>query len=301
MRRRLLLALPLGLGGCALLRRRRKPVAPVPEIHAVLGPPYQAGGIWRYPRASYDYDQTGLAVVAQAHPPYATDGAPWDAEALLGAHPTLQLPAVARVTNLETGRQILLRLDDRGPASPARLLAVTPRAALLLGPGTLAGVLRVRVQVEEAPSRQLTAQFGDPDAPALAVTAAPAEAVRAEALSPPAGAHGQAGFSPRATEAGSVTSGAAVVPLRLPEAIVQLPIRPTQLWIDAGGLSRPRAAEILRDRLRQMGAIVVFDPRSRPEEAYRVRIGPLPDVATADDTLDRALRSGVVGARIILQ
>ena len=266
MRRRALLAAPLALSGCALFRRRRPP-APPPAIHAVLGGPYRAGGVWRYPRAEAEYDETGLATVATAHPALATDGAPWDPGALLAAHPTLQLPAVLRVTNLETGREVLVRLDDRGPADPGRLLALSPRAAALLGTGTDLGVLRVRVRIEDGPTRQLATTLGEADAPALQIAAAPVGAVQTENLGPPVAVR-----AALVRAAGSST--AATVPLRLPETVAVGPVFATSLWIDAGGFGGPRYASVLAARLAGLGASVVRSPRARPEVAYRVRIGP---------------------------
>jgi rare lipoprotein A len=55
---------------------------------------------------------------------------PWD---LTGAHKTLPLPCVVRVTNVENGRSVKLRINDRGPFIPNRILDVTPRAAKKLG------------------------------------------------------------------------------------------------------------------------------------------------------------------------
>ena len=256
--------------------------------------------MWRYPRAEYAADQTGLAVVATTHPAYATDGAAWDAAALMGSHPTLQLPSVARVTHLETGRQILVRLDDRGPEAPGRLLAITPRAAQLLGTGSDPTVLRVRLQVEEGASRQLTAELGDPEAPVLSLAAAPSAAVQTETLAPPAGVTSGPSRADRPVPAAMVPAPSAA-PLRLPETVTQVAARPTQLWIDAGGLGQPHAAETLRSRLGSLGARVVREPRARPEEMWRVRTGPWPDVAAADAALDRALRAGVVDPRIVVQ
>ncbi len=267
----------------------------------MLGAPYQADGIWRYPRASYDSDETGLAVVATGHGPYATDGVAWDPTALMGAHPTLQLPCVVEVTNLETGLRLSLRLDDRGPPEPSRLLAVTPRAAALLGPGSEPGVLRVRVRVEEGPSRRLTERLGDPDAPPLPLSAAPAGAVRSEALAPPPGVVGRPPPPEQARPAPRVAVDEPAVPARLPEVVTRVPVAATELWIDAGGVGQRRYAELLRARLGGLGAVVTRDPRAAPEVAWRVRIGPLASVATADATLDRVLRAGVVDARIIVE
>jgi rare lipoprotein A len=55
---------------------------------------------------------------------------PWH---LTGAHKTLPLPALVKVTNLENGKSVKVRINDRGPFIPGRHLDVTPRAAKKLG------------------------------------------------------------------------------------------------------------------------------------------------------------------------
>ncbi len=302
-RRRLCLMLPLALAGCSLFRRRRPP--PPVGVRYVLGPPYQAGGVWRYPRAQFDYDETGLAQPFAAHGPSCTDGAPYDPTALIAAHPTLQLPCVVQVTNLETGRGVAVRVDDRGPASPARLLALTPRAMALLGPGSTPGVLRVRVQVIEAPSRALADSLPGAPAgalgPALALAAAPAGAVRSESLSPPPGIAAGAPASAGPVAAPSaLTAAAAPPPLRLPEQVTQGPPMPGSLFIDLGAFGHPRYARDLAARLAGLGAQASTSYAAATDRPFRVRIGPLASVAEADATLDQALRAGVVDAHIVI-
>ncbi len=303
MRRRLLLAAPLLLGGCSFLRNlfgRRKPApAPAPEVHYVLGRPYETGAVWRYPRERFDYDETGLAIAIGAHGPFATDGALYDPTALIAAHPTLQLPCVARVTNLETGLQVAVRIDDRGPEQPSRLIALSPRAMTLLGAGSTAGVLRVRVQVLEAESRALAESLPGSQPPPLAVSAAPSGTVEAEPLAPPPGATGRAGV-PLAAAGPPAARNAAIVPARLPEVVTQVPPRPGQLFVDAGAFSRPEYARLLVRRMAGLGAQVDTSYAAPRDRAYRVRIGPLETVGEADATLDRALRAGVVDARIVI-
>lgn len=68
---------------------------------------------------------------------------PWH---LIGAHKTLPLPSVVRVTNLETGDKVKLRINDRGPFIPGRMLDVSQRAAGKLGFRDK-GLTRVRVEV----------------------------------------------------------------------------------------------------------------------------------------------------------
>ena len=55
---------------------------------------------------------------------------PWH---LTGAHKTLPLPCLVKVTNLENGKTVKLRINDRGPFISGRILDVTPRAAKKLG------------------------------------------------------------------------------------------------------------------------------------------------------------------------
>ncbi|HEY0185261.1 MAG TPA: hypothetical protein VGC09_20875, partial [Rhodopila sp.] len=83
------------------------PAAMQPDPHYALGKPYQAGAFWYYPREAYDLDETGLATVAKGSAPrLTTDGEVFDQSVLAAAHPTLQLPAIARLTNLENGREV---------------------------------------------------------------------------------------------------------------------------------------------------------------------------------------------------
>jgi rare lipoprotein A len=55
---------------------------------------------------------------------------PWH---LTGAHKTLPLPCLVKVTNVENGKSVKIRINDRGPFIPGRVLDVTPRAAKKLG------------------------------------------------------------------------------------------------------------------------------------------------------------------------
>jgi rare lipoprotein A len=55
---------------------------------------------------------------------------PWH---LIGAHKTLPLPSLVKVTNLENGKSVKIRINDRGPFIPNRVLDVSPRAAKKLG------------------------------------------------------------------------------------------------------------------------------------------------------------------------
>lgn len=68
---------------------------------------------------------------------------PWH---ISGAHKTLPLPCVVKVTNLENGKSLKMRLNDRGPFIPGRIIDVTPRAAKKLD-FHQQGLTQVKVEV----------------------------------------------------------------------------------------------------------------------------------------------------------
>lgn len=291
-------ALLLLLGVVACRAPSPAPVAVQPRY--VVGTGYEAGGAWFYPREEFRYDATGLATVAAAQQGLTANREAADPSAMAAAHPTLQLPAVARVTNLENGRQVLVRVNDRGPANPARLIALTPRAAELLGMGQ--GAARVRVQVETAESQALAQELGG--GPQLQLAAAPRDTIGQEALAPPPGAsassRGRHTANTQAPLPGVVGVAAASVPLRLPETVLQVFATPGRLWVRAGEFGRAEYAERLRAQLTGLSAGVerVREGRS---ESYRVRAGPFATVGEADSALDQARRAGVTDARITVE
>ena len=139
------------LAATVLLASCQRPPPPA-RSHYVAGEAWQAQGVWHYTQDSLDFSQTSIATVYRSPPPLTTDGEAYDPTALTGALQTLALPAVAAVTNLDSGRQLTLRINDRGPSDPGRIIAVTPRVAALLGFGA-EGVARVRVDILVAESR----------------------------------------------------------------------------------------------------------------------------------------------------
>jgi rare lipoprotein A len=268
---------------------------PVPAPRYVLGAPYQAGGVWWYPRATAQLDETGLAqIYGPGHASLTSDGEAYDPTAMAAANQVLPLPSIAQVTNLETGRQVVLRINDRGPDTPTRMLAVTPRVAELLG-FAASGVARIRLRVLEAQSQE--AQAALPGAPSLDIAAAPRGAVQAASLPPPPGARGSAGAAGGATPVASAPVPAGAVPLRLPEAVTQIAPDPGQLWLDLGGFPTYEFATMRRAQVIQLGATVEAERQGRTR-IYRVMVGPIADVPEADRLLRQALAAGVPDGRI---
>lgn len=113
-----------------------------------VGNPYTVNGKRYYPQESYSYDETGIAswYGDQFHGKPTANGEIFDKYELTAAHKTLQLPSLVKVTNLENGKSLILRVNDRGPFKRGRIIDVSEKAAELLGFKN-DGVAKVRVQV----------------------------------------------------------------------------------------------------------------------------------------------------------
>jgi rare lipoprotein A len=290
---------PWLLGLAALAAACESGPAPSPRYH--LGEPYRAGGLWAYPREEFALDERGIAAIQPPRPGLTANGERRE-DGMFAAHRTLQLPAIVTVTNLETGRSLRLRVNDRGPENPARLIAVSPRAALLLG---AAGPFQARVVLDGPASRAAIAGLPG-QAAALPIAAAPVEAVTRESLAPPEGARAAA---PRAEsarrEAGSPSDAApaerALIPPpeRLPETVEQGAPAPGRIRLEAGRYFRRDLAE--REAARIPGARAEpLGPRGRQQQ-FVVRAGPYGSLAEADAAFARAVAAGLPELRLVVE
>ncbi len=101
----------------------------------LVGKPYTVRGQVYTPKEDPSYVAQGKAswYGADFHGRLTANGEIFSANAISGAHPTLPLPSYVRVTNLDNGRSLVVRVNDRGPYLPGRLMDVSARAADLLG------------------------------------------------------------------------------------------------------------------------------------------------------------------------
>lgn len=121
-----------------------------------VGKPYTIGGITYVPREDYNYDETGIAswYGPGFHGRYTANGETYDQTQLTAAHHTLPMPSLVRVTNLDNGKSIVVRINDRGPFAQSRILDMSERAATLLD-FKRQGTAKVRVQILSEESRAI--------------------------------------------------------------------------------------------------------------------------------------------------
>jgi len=274
-----------------------------------IGKPYQVNGVWYYPKADYKYSETGIAswYGPGFHGKRTANGEVYDENGLTAAHKTLPMPSMVRVTNLENGRSIQVRVNDRGPFEAGRIIDMTRRGAQLLG-FIQQGTARVRVDIMAEESQQLAAlasrSGGDQLPPPP--QAAPVGEVTGGGLAPLAGskvapAQPQAGAKPVTAPAAQATVDVAPVAPPEPDGrVVQVPVKPTSIFIQAGAFLRQSNANQLSGQLRKYGPVRVTPIKVERQNYYRVRIGPIASVEEADKTLRRMIADGHPESRIVV-
>jgi len=275
-----------------------------------VGQPYQVSGNWYYPKENYSYDETGIASwYGQGfHGEATANGEIFNKDELTAAHPTLPMPSLARVTNLDNGRSIVVRINDRGPFEKGRLIDVSQRGAQLLG-FEQNGTAKVRVQVLADESKAIAdamRHYGSP-APVMVASAGEGEA-------PPVAAAPLTPVTSAELEPASNTVETAPKPVRttpqihqqlvetqpVPE-VVQLPVTgANHIYVQAGAFKVSENANRLKQSLAKLGPVTVTDANVNGAKFYRVRVGPIADVASADAMLQRVTKAGVAKPRIIV-
>ena len=131
------------------------------QPHYKVGAPYAINGVTYHPREDLAYRRVGVASYyggerrgVDFHGRQTANGEIYDMYGLTAAHPTLPMPSVISVTNLENGRSLVLRVNDRGPFADGRLIDVSRKAARELG-FEEKGTARVRVEVLPEETRAL--------------------------------------------------------------------------------------------------------------------------------------------------
>lgn len=302
---RLLAALGLGLflAACAEANLAVETTKVVtrkdPEVSGPykIGKPYQVNNVWYYPKADYDYDETGIAswYGPGFHAKQTANGETYDENDLTAAHKTLPMPSLVRVTNLENGRSLVVRINDRGPFVNNRVIDLSRRGAQLLG-FEQNGTAKVRVQVLKEESMMLAAQAsakgGDGISPPP--VAAPAGEVQAEAL--PSGG-GAAQPLPQQPTSQQMAVGNIQVPQPTGQVAV-VPVKSSNIYIQAGAFLRQTNAQQLRQKLSGLGQTRITEFILNQQRFYRVQLGPIASVEEADRLLQQLIDSGHPEAKI---
>lgn len=269
-----------------------------------VGKPYQVDGVWYYPNIDPDYSETGLASWYGDgdgfHGKPTANGERYDMYALTAAHKTLPLPSIVKVTNLENGRTLNLRINDRGPFKPGRIIDVSKRGAELLGFKN-GGTATVRVELLREESRMAAASAGAlPEHLAVfdngrgggvggvmvADNVQKPERVMARQL-------------PAVTQANTVeVASAAPVAATAPAADPSFTTS-SGIYVQAGAFSQPDNANRIVNALHGVTAAQVSPTTVNGQSLYRVRV-PAQSMDEAGTLLSQVVAAGYPDAKIVV-
>lgn len=244
-----------------------------PNPHYKVGNPYQVAGKWYYPAEDDQYDSIGIAswYGDDFHGKLTANGEVFDMRRLTAAHKTLPMPVMVEVENLENGRKVLLRLNDRGPFVDDRIIDLSHAAATYLGFAEK-GLAKVRVRY--VGRAELYAQ-------------APIAPKRGRAPDQPTLANADGDLIQRLIVDQTVVG---------PEAAAH----DREIWIDVASFSNFDELEHAAARLKEQAAVrVVTNQSPMGGKVHRLQMGPYFDAFAADARLAALREEGYQSARIV--
>lgn len=269
--------------------------------HYKVGSPYTIKGKKYYPRVDYSYDKKGIAswYGPNFHGKATANGERYDQNEITAAHKTLPLPSIVRVTNLENGKSIIARVNDRGPYAHGRIIDMSKRSAELLEFKNK-GIAKVRVQILEAESRAVAE---------IARNGGSTKGIEISMNKP--------GYKPRST--GDIdyskvkprlqtlnTAQPKTIPGHVrqgnfyPDPIVsEYPVTTQNIFVQTGAFSSREAATRHASSLDRYGRAQVFPANVGGTQIYRVRF-PSISVSAADELLSKLVSAGYDQAIVVI-
>jgi rare lipoprotein A len=297
------LAVAIGLTACFSAPPQPNPITPLPSLSPptvpeVIPSPVPSSVPDIVPRSEPRsrsgnppfYDQFGKRYVVLAsstgyvergvaswygpgfHQVRTSTGEMYDMYGMSAAHTTLPLPTYVRVTNLQNGRSVVVRVNDRGPFVGNRIIDLSYTAAAkldMLRNGT--AFVEVRAIDTAPPQPGLPSVIAAANEPVTQITPLPA---------------------PVAAPAPAAAAAATAVNPAVGRA----------LFVQAGAFADPANADRMAAKLRRggYGTVLVRDDEVAGRRLYRVRIGPVADVAEFDRVVAAMDRAGISDARLAL-
>lgn len=260
---------------------------PMPHNGRYKASPYTVLGKSYYPMPdARKYRETGTAswYGTKFHGQATANGESYDLYGMTAAHKTLPLPSYVKVTNLDNGREVTLRVNDRGPFYSDRIIDLSFAAAKKLG---FAESGTARVRVEGIDPHEWWAARGQP---VPSVLARPGSAVQVASLNK----------QPEQYTPPPQQHAAAVLPVQVALTRPQS-VPGDALYLQAGAFANPDAAELLRAKLSETVSVPVFlsSVVHNNQILHRVRLGPMGSQSEVQQVQDSVRLANLGQARLV--
>lgn len=255
-----------------------------------IGLPYVIKGNTYYPKVDYDYDEIGIASwYGEAfHGKPTANGAIFNMHAVSAAHRTLPLPSWVEVENLNNGRRLVVKVNDRGPFHGNRIIDLSMRAAELLD-FKKKGVTKIRVRILSEDSRKLAAWM------------------KGKKTSP----------EPKLARNGDVTLTRVSDGVKSPKlSVLEAPLKNVEgsrtidntvippkggLYVQVAAFTQYKSALLIRKKIRGYRSTVGLsrDPDGGGDQLYKVLVGPFVDASAATRARKHLQQQNFPGAHLI--
>jgi rare lipoprotein A len=297
-----------------------------------VGNPYYVNGVLYTPHEDPNYNQTGVAswYGPKFHGRRTANGEVFDMYQMTAAHTTLPMPSQVKVTNLQNGKSIVVRVNDRGPFVDDRIIDMSYKAAQVLG-FEEQGTTRVRVEyyspaVGAAAKPEVTKlelEALEKERLARSRRAAdeaarkkPVSEVSTVELAPPPAPPEPA---PVVASALLVEPPVAVTPVAPPlvvvaaapaaviapdpvneEATQRTAVR-REIHIQVGAFTNAKNAARMRDKVASFYDAHIRGAMVNDQQFFRVRLGPFSSKTEAGRIQNQLMDAGYLGARITVE
>lgn len=264
-----------------------------------IGDPYQINNIWYRPEENYKYKEVGIAswYGPDFHKGITANGETYNMYELSAAHKTLPLPSIVKVTNLDNGKSVVVRVNDRGPFVNNRIIDLSKAAAEQLDM-VETGTAKVRVEIMADESKDLKDAILSNggklvDGAPITDSQEPPAFSDPIVLSPSNVAIEEEPSQPIVEESKSVKT------LYSPKKEYPSSLNGGSYYVQAGAFSNKDNALAVQKRLSSFGRVSIQDVQKANGTIYRVRLGGFATGEEAADLIEQIEQSGYTDLRLI--
>jgi rare lipoprotein A len=250
-----------------------------------VGNPYTVMGQSYTPKEDYSYSEVGMAswYGDDFHNKRTANGETYNMRTVTAAHRTLPLPSIVKVTNLENGRTIIARVNDRGPYVKNRIIDLSQKGAELLGYRNK-GTTKVKVEILKEESIALKeAMLSNTNTSKTYQTA-----MKNKTATTVAG-----------VQTASTTAKAATTSTVTASNIASDTAANGHYFVQVGAFSDYNKAKEMAESMKRFGTVSIKEAYLSKSGIYRVRLGSYQTRSEALQILDRLLDYGHADVTIV--
>ncbi len=270
-----------------------------------IGDPYEIKNIWYYPKRDLTYEETGIAswYGKKFHGKLTANGEIFNKDIISAAHKTLPMPSMVRVTNLDNGNVLNVRINDRGPYIHGRIIDLSEKAADLLGFKDV-GIARVKVKILVEKSLWLERSAKEGKFPG-------SEATTNESIKFP---NINSASRPKVSIISTVTdSNSSKLTKEIKTSFTEIlassrqgnlrKVEPqeTKIWVQVGAFASTLNANKVVSKISHIYDTNITTIELNSRILHRVRLGPTQEIEKADEILTKVFQLGYNGSKIIVE